>query len=63
MAFIHRIINVAIDGINMLVVPNTKFLGIIINQTLTWNDHIVRIKQKISKIFEILSCSLLYSTC
>jgi hypothetical protein len=39
-----RRINIAIDGINILEVTKIKFLGVVINQTLTWNDHIMIIK-------------------
>jgi hypothetical protein len=47
--------NIAIDGINILDVTKTKFLGVVINQTLTWNDHIMIIKQKIAKNVGILT--------
>ena len=30
-------------------VCSTKFLGVIINQTLTWNDHIRAVQQKVNK--------------
>jgi len=30
-------------------VDKTKFLGVIINKTLTWTDHIHIIKSKVSK--------------
>ena len=42
-------LNISIDGIKLNPVTKTKFLGLIINSTLTWNDHIVMIKSKISK--------------
>jgi len=38
-----------IDGVIIENVTRTKFLGIIINSTLTWKDHISTIKQKIFK--------------
>jgi hypothetical protein len=50
-----RRMNIAIDGINILEVTKTKFLGVVINQTLTWNDHIMIIKQKIAKNVGILT--------
>lgn len=40
---------IKIDNIEIEQVTKTKFLGVIINETLTWNDHIVFIKQKIVK--------------
>jgi hypothetical protein len=46
--------NIAIDGINILEVTKT-FLGVVINQTLTWNDHIMIIKQEIAKNVGILT--------
>lgn len=47
--------NIAIDGLNLLEVRKTKFLGVVINQTLTWNDHIMLIKQKVAKNVGILT--------
>lgn len=40
---------IKIDDTEINQVSSTKFLGVIINETLTWNDHIVFIKQKIVK--------------
>jgi hypothetical protein len=54
-ALTDRRINIAIDGINILEVTKIKFLGVVINQTLTWNDHIMIIKQKIAKNVGILT--------
>ena len=48
-------INITIDGINILEVTKTKFLGVVINKTLTWNDHITIIKQKVTKNVGILT--------
>lgn len=44
-----------IDGVKVLEVTQTKFLGVIINNKLTWNDHIKMIKIKISKNIGIIS--------
>jgi hypothetical protein len=35
-------------------VTATKFLGVIINQTLTWSDHIKTVKQKVTKSIGII---------
>ena len=35
-------------------VENTKFLGVIINSTLTWEDHIKTVCNKVSKSIGIL---------
>ena len=48
-------LNISIDGIKLNPVTKTKFLGVIINSTLTWNDHIAMIKSKISKNIGIIS--------
>lgn len=46
---------ITIDGIEIEEVTKTKFLGVVIDQTLTWRDHITLIKQKLSKNIGILS--------
>lgn len=48
-------LNVLIDGTNVLEVTKTKFLGVIINNTLTWTDHVTMIKGKITKNIGIIS--------
>lgn len=48
-------IKVLIDDIEIEEVITAKFLGVIINQTLTWSDHIAIIKQKVSKNVGILT--------
>jgi len=40
---------IKIDNIKLEQVYKTKFLGVIINQALSWDDHIHMIKQKIVK--------------
>jgi len=40
---------------NIDQVSSTKFLGVIINQTLTWNDHNISHQTKISKNINIAS--------
>ena len=39
---------------NITSVNNTKFLGVIIDNKLTWLDHITFIKNKISKLIGII---------
>lgn len=47
-------IDIKIDNISIEQVSNTKFLGIIINQSLSWKDHIQLIRQKINKNIGII---------
>ena len=47
-------INIKIDGVMIEKVTSTKFLGVIINESLTWNEHIQTIKQKVSKSIGII---------
>ena len=42
-------IQVRTDGIDISEVTKTKFLGVVINNSLTWNDHIEMVKNKVSK--------------
>ena len=35
-------------------VVSTTFLGVVINQSLTWSDHIKTVKQKVNKSIAIL---------
>ena len=43
-----------IDDVQINRVNNTKFLGVIINSTLIWDDHIKIIRGKISKSIGII---------
>jgi len=43
-----------IDNIKIEQAVNTKFLGVIINQALSWNEHIQTIKNKINKNIGII---------
>lgn len=45
---------VAIDNCKINSVTCSKFLGVIINENLTWTDHIETIKKKISKNIGII---------
>jgi len=45
----HSSLAIKIENSLIEEVHNTKFLGVIINQTLTWNDHIRVVQQKINK--------------
>ena len=47
-------LNILIYGIQVLEIAQTKFLGVIINNKLTWNDHIEMIKSKIAKNIAII---------
>ena len=47
-------LNIVIDGININEVNNTKFLGLYIDQSLTWTNHITHISSKISKNIGII---------
>lgn len=44
-----------IDNTQVEKTNKTKFLGVIINQALTWTDHITVIKQKVQKSVGIIS--------
>ena len=46
---------ITIDNNNIIQVDKTKFLGVIINKTLTWTDHIHVIKSKVSKNLGLIS--------
>ena len=45
----YSIPDIKIDNIKIEQVNKTKFLGVIINETLTWNDHIMTVKQKVQR--------------
>ena len=45
---------VMIQDTHILALNNTKFLGVIIDNKLKWNEHITYIKNKISKSIGIL---------
>ncbi len=47
-------LRISIDGVEVLEVTKAKFLGVIINNTLTWNDHITMIKSKVVKNIGII---------
>ena len=47
--FTDNRIHVKIDNVPIRKVKQTKFLGVIINDNLSWEDHIITIKGKISK--------------
>ena len=48
-------LNLDIDGNNLERVTTFDFLGVTINETLTWKDHIHKIGTKISKVICILA--------
>ena len=43
-----------IDDVNILKVDNIKFLGVVLNSTLTWNDHIFELSSKINKLMGMM---------
>jgi len=47
-------LNIVIDGININQVNNTKFLGLCIDESLTWVNYITHISSKISKYIGII---------
>jgi len=51
---IHSPISIQIDNTNIVQVKNTKFLGVIINENLTWSDHIEITANKCSKNLGII---------
>ena len=46
---------IKIDGLKIEEVTKTKFLGVILNNTLTWNDHIEMVKCKLSKNIGVIA--------
>ena len=46
---------IQINNTEIMAVEKTKFLGVIINENLTWNDHVMLIKQKIAKSIGVIS--------
>jgi len=50
---------IEIDGVAINQVSSTKFLGVIINENLTWSNHIEVIKQKVRKSTGII-CKIRY---
>ena len=46
--------DIKIDNVPVTNVQKTKFLGVIINQSLTWSDHIAAVKQKVAKSVGII---------
>jgi len=58
--FVHTIkkfeseVKIKIDNTETVWETSTKFLCVIINQSLTWNDHISIVKQKVSKSIGII---------
>ena len=50
----HKSRDVTIRGNSLTCTHNTKFLGVIIDDKLNWSDHILYIKNKISKSIGII---------
>ena len=53
-------INVKINTQSLDVVSKSKFLGVIIDNKLTWKDHTLYISKKISRSIAILSLAKKY---
>ena len=53
--FQSKKINVILDGVPLEIVNTTKFLGIIIDENLTWKSHIDAISKTISRNIGMLS--------
>lgn len=47
-------ITVQIDGTILNQVTSTKFLGVILNENLTWSDHIQLVQQKVMKSIGVI---------
>ena len=47
-------LNISINGINIERVESFNFLGIILQETLSWDSHVTLVKIKISKVIGIL---------
>ena len=46
---LNLIPDIRIDNVKIEQVNKTKFLGVVINDSLTWNDHIFTVKQKVQR--------------
>ena len=53
-------IHISINGAPLSRVDNTKFLGVIIHQNLTWKPHISAVKEKTSKVIGVMCKSRQY---
>ena len=42
-------LNIIIDNVNIYKVSKPKFLGIIINENSSWEDHIILVETEVSK--------------
>ena len=54
----YNIRDITINGKNVAYTKNTKFLDVIIDNKLTWSDHSIYIKNKISKSIGIIHKTL-----
>ena len=46
--------NIKIDNVEIDKVSKTTFLSVIINENLTWDDHIALVKTKVSKYIGVI---------
>ena len=51
---LHEPFTIKIDGRNVEQVTETKFLGVIITENLTWDKHIKTIRNKVSKAIGVI---------
>ena len=50
----NRQVNIVIEDVEVEIVYECKFLGVIIDSKLTWKSHITRVKDKLNKCNAIL---------
>jgi hypothetical protein len=48
-------INVVVEGTTIYIVTHTKFLGLILDNSLSWKHHLLHLSKKLSKSIGILS--------
>ena len=47
-------VHIVLNGTNIEQVTNTKFLGVTIDENLTWREHIKMVETKVSKSIAVL---------
>ena len=47
-------INISIDGVLIEKATHTKFLGVVLSEDLTWNEHLKVLLSKVNKNFGVL---------
>ena len=51
---IYETLSIKMNNLSIKRVKSFNFLGIIVNETLTWTDHIAHLSQKISPVISLL---------